>query len=98
MGKRRATNLEDREAGDVRRGTLASDAHELPMDQVLAVEGEGQEAEDGTPYQQLEGRIRDQQGALHACAVLDGRPHILVRQLPAPHAPCDSLILQHALS
>ncbi len=85
-GLHRGTDLEDREAGDVRGCTLTSDAHELPVDQVLAVEGEGEQAQDGSAHQQLERSIRDEQGALHACAVLDGRPHILICQLPAPAA------------
>lgn len=82
------TDLEDREAGDVGRGALSGNAHELPVDQVLAVEGERQQAQNGPAHQQLEGSVWDQQRPLDARTVLDGGPHVLICQFPAPVALC----------
>ena len=52
------------------------------MDEVFAVEGEGQQAENGPTHQQLKRGVWYQQSPLHARTVLDGCPHILVCQFP----------------
>ncbi len=50
---------------------------------LLALQAGREEAPDGPADQQLERCLRDEQAALHAAAVLDGRPDVAVRQLAA---------------
>jgi len=50
---------------------------------VLALQGGREQAGDRSAHQHFEGSVRDQQAALHASAVLDGRPDVLIRQFPA---------------
>ncbi len=82
---REIEHLEGGEAGDVGGCTLAGNAHQLAMHQMFAVEGEGQQTQDGPPHQQLKRGIWYQERALHTCTVFDRCPYILVCQLPAPH-------------
>ena len=82
----RGARVELGEARDVGRGALRGDAQQLGVHEVLALEAGHQQARNRAPDQQLEGRVRDEQAAAHAPAVLDRRAYVLVAQLAAQGA------------